>query len=69
KEVVEHVQAAVDKVNKNLARFEQIKKFTLVDHEFSEANGVLTPSQKIKRRVVNEKYKDLIDAMYEGAMG
>ncbi|MCZ7584935.1 MAG: long-chain fatty acid--CoA ligase [Deltaproteobacteria bacterium] len=63
-EVTALVQERVDVVNAELARFETIKKFTLVDHEFSEENGVLTPSQKVKRRVVTEKYGREIDAMY-----
>ncbi len=65
-QVVRLMQERVDIVNKDLAKFETIKKFTIVDHEFSEENGVLTPSQKVKRRVVNEKYKDLIEKMYAG---
>ncbi|MBZ0273465.1 long-chain fatty acid--CoA ligase [bacterium] len=65
--VIARYQQAVDKVNADLARFEQIKKFTVVDHEFDEASGILTPTQKVKRRVVPEKYKKEIEAMYAGS--
>lgn len=63
-EVRQQMQDRVDAVNRKFARFEQIKKFTLMDHEFSEETGELTPTQKIKRRVVNEIYADAINEMY-----
>jgi long-chain acyl-CoA synthetase len=47
-----------------LARYETVKKIALLDKEFSVAGGELTPTLKIKRRVVNEKYKDVIDRLY-----
>ena len=57
-------QSIVDDVNRHLAQFERIKKFVLVPEEFSVATGELTPTLKIKRRVVVEKYKDVIEAIY-----
>jgi long-chain acyl-CoA synthetase len=57
-------QPIVDEVNDGLAQFERIKKFVLVADEFSVATGELTPTLKIKRRVVVEKYRDLIEAIY-----
>ena len=48
----------------NLARYETVKKFTLLSKEFTIEDGSLTPSLKIKRKVVEERYKDLIDGMY-----
>jgi long-chain acyl-CoA synthetase len=59
--------AEVDAVNHRLARYEQIHAWELVPQEFSIEGGELTPTQKIKRRVVNTKYKSLIDAMYATA--
>jgi long-chain acyl-CoA synthetase len=47
-----------------LARYETVKKIALLDKEFSVAGGELTPTLKIKRRVVNEKYRDVIDRLY-----
>jgi len=51
-------------VNTVLARFETIKYFRILPHEFSIETGELTPTLKVKRRVVNEKYKPVIDLMY-----
>ena len=62
--VEELIEASIERVNRSLARFEQIKKYRIVDRPFSEESGELTPSLKIKRRVVDEKYKELIDSMY-----
>ena len=62
--VVELIQQRVDLVNQRLAKYEQIKKFVIIDHPFTEEGGELTPTQKKKRRVIEEKYKDLIDSMY-----
>jgi long-chain acyl-CoA synthetase len=49
-----------------LARFELPKKIALVEHDFSIERGELTPTLKVKRRVVERTYKDLIDSLYEG---
>jgi long-chain acyl-CoA synthetase len=58
-------QRIVDEVNVHLAQFERIKKFVLVAEEFSVQTGELTPTLKIKRRVVVEKYRAVIEAIYE----
>jgi long-chain acyl-CoA synthetase len=63
-EVRGRIAAAVDAVNVHLAQFEQIKKFALLPAEFSQANGELTPTLKVKRRVVEEKYRDVIEKLY-----
>ena len=61
----EHIDAAIHKeVNPQYARVEQIKKFTLLPRELTIEDGELTPTLKIKRRVVNEVWADAIDAMY-----
>ena len=54
----------VEHVNSRLARYEQIKYFTMLEQPFDIASGELTPTLKIKRRVVNEKYKNEIEEMY-----
>jgi long-chain acyl-CoA synthetase len=56
----------VGKVNGDLAHFETIKKVTVVPDEWSVEEGELTPSLKLKRRVISEKYKEQIEAMYGG---
>ncbi len=58
------VQKHFDECNKHLARYETIKKFTIIDKDFSQEGGELTPSLKVKRKVVQQKYKDIIDSMY-----
>jgi len=63
-EVVALMQASIDRVNDTLARYEQIKTFVIMDHVFSEMTGELTATQKVKRRVVQDKYKDTIDTLY-----
>ncbi len=61
------IQAAVDTVNSDLAQVETIKKFTILKRPFSIDDGELTPTLKIKRKVVNEHFATEIEAMYEGA--
>lgn len=58
------VDADVQNLTKDLARFEQLKKFTLMPKEFTIADDELTPTLKVKRKVVSQKYADIIDKMY-----
>lgn len=51
----------------NLAQFEKIKRVALIDHEFTVENGELTPTLKVKRRVIDEKYREVIDRLYADA--
>ena len=55
----------VREVNGSLANFESLKRFRVVPDEWSQETGELTPSMKLKRRVITEKYASLIDALYE----
>ena len=57
-------QSVIDRVNADLARFEQIKQFALLDRELTQDAGELTPTLKVKRRVVMERFAPLIDALY-----
>jgi long-chain acyl-CoA synthetase len=59
------VQAAIDEVNKDLARVRQIKKFTILDQPLSIERGELTPTLKVKRKVVGDNFAAEIAAMYE----
>ena len=56
--------AVVDAVNARLAQFERIKKFTLLSTELTVATGELTPTLKVKRRVIEERFRDQIERMY-----
>jgi long-chain acyl-CoA synthetase len=58
------VQRAVDYANEAVSRAESIRAFTLVEDEFNEENGLLTPSLKVKRHAVRAAYADEIEALY-----
>jgi long-chain acyl-CoA synthetase len=55
----------MDKFQKKLANFERVRKFVLLDRPFTIESGEITPSLKIKRKLVEERYSDLIDQMYQ----
>ena len=59
-------QEIVDAINRDLSQFERLKKFELIGDEWTVANGTLTPTMKVKRRVVEERYAAVIERMYEG---
>ena len=61
------VQKCLDEVNREFARVEQVKKFTVLPRAFSMDTGELTPTLKVKRKVVNDVWSKEIEAMYEGA--
>ena len=63
-EVRKLVQAQLDRVNESLARVEQVKKFAILPRPFGIDTGELTPTMKIKRKVVAQRYAKEIDAMY-----
>ena len=62
--VRELIQAEVDKANAKYAQVEQVKKFAILDHDLSQETGELTPTLKVKRNVVNEKYAEIFDSLY-----
>ena len=64
----EMVQGYIDKLNANLARYETIKKFALLEADLSIESGDLTPSLKVKRKAVEKKHMATLDGMYEGAI-
>lgn len=65
-EVVEALVAAhVDEINRTLPTFEMVRRFALLPEPLTEANGLLTPSLKVKRAAVEERYADLLDSLYE----
>lgn len=62
--IAELIEVEVQAVNKQLASYESIKYFRVLDRDFSQETGELTPSLKVKRKVVTERYRDVIDEMY-----
>ena len=66
-EVQDLIWSEIEKVNKGFARVETIKKFRLIEHQLSAEDDELTPTMKLKRKFVNEKYKELIERMYADA--
>lgn len=62
--IIEYFKKKVDEVTRELAPHEKIKKIALLDEEFSVEGGELTPTLKIRRKFVEDKHRDLIDALY-----
>jgi long-chain acyl-CoA synthetase len=62
----ELIQSELDAVNAKYAQVEQIKKFAILDHDLSQETGELTPTLKVKRNVVNERYEELFNELYGG---
>jgi len=67
--VIDHYQAAVEAAMGSFSRYESVRKFTLVPDEFSQEAGELTPTLKLKRRVLLGRYADVIDKMYPKITG
>lgn len=63
--VIEEIARLVNHKNQRLASFEQIKKFQVLERDFSVENNELTPTMKVKRKVITERYKSLLDSLYE----
>ena len=55
----------VNKINENLSLVEKVKKFHLIDENFSIENGLLTPTMKVKRNKVTTKYKNILENFYK----
>jgi long-chain acyl-CoA synthetase len=60
------VQQVVDDVNSKLSRYEQVKRFAIVSREFNSEQGEVTPTLKLKRRVIEERFADEIERLYAG---
>jgi long-chain acyl-CoA synthetase len=65
--VLAEIQKAVDEVNSHVGPVEQIKRFEILDHDLSQETGELTPTLKVKRNVVLDKFADVVDEVYARA--
>jgi long-chain acyl-CoA synthetase len=63
-DVLAEIQQAVDDANKAVSKAESIKRFKILPVDFTESNGALTPSLKLKRNVVMKEYAGDVDALY-----
>jgi len=63
-EIVNLIQAEVNKVNDQVARVENIRKFRILDKKLYTEDGEVTPTMKVKRKSINEQYKEVIESMY-----
>jgi long-chain acyl-CoA synthetase len=64
-QVIDLVQAELSRINTGYAQAEQVKRFFILDHDLSQAAGELTPTMKVKRNIVNARYADHFDALYQ----
>ncbi len=64
KTIIKLLEKQIDELTRNLSKFEKVKKIALLDAELTIEGGELTPTLKVKRRVVDEKYKDVIEKIY-----
>ena len=62
--IIDLIERQIDRLTPNLARYEKIKKVALLENEFTIEGGELTPTLKVKRRVIDQKYKDVIEKLY-----
>jgi len=67
REVHDLIWSEIERVNQNFARVETIKKFRLIEQQLTAEDDELTPTMKLKRKFVNEKYIGVIDGMYAEA--
>ena len=61
----EKIKEIIDKINNNLTLVEKIKNFSLINENFSIENGLLTPTMKVKRNKVIQKYKNILENFYK----
>ena len=61
---IELYKEVVDRVNKKLSIIEQVRKFIIINHEFTIENNMMTPTMKVRRFIVKEKYKNQLEELY-----
>ena len=60
------VEEEIGQIQKDLATYERIRKFTILSKPLTIENGEITPTLKVRRKAVEDKFKDIIEKMYEG---
>ncbi len=65
--IIDLIERQIAELSKNLSRYERVKKIALLENELTVEGGELTPTLKVKRRVVSEKYRDVIEKIYADA--
>ena len=63
--IIDLIERQIERLTPNLARYEKIKKIALLENEFTIEGGELTPTLKVKRRVIDQKYRAVIDKLYD----
>jgi long-chain acyl-CoA synthetase len=63
--IIDLIERQIERLTPNLARYEKIKKVALLENEFTIEGGELTPTLKVKRRVIDQKYRDVIEKLYD----
>ena len=63
--MIERIRRTVDRVNEALASYARLKRFAVLPADFSQEGGELTPTLKVKRKVVSANYADLIESLYQ----
>jgi long-chain acyl-CoA synthetase len=58
------IKTTTERVNKKLSQIEQVRKFLLIDEEFTVENNMMTPTLKVRRFKVKEKYQNQLEALY-----
>jgi long-chain acyl-CoA synthetase len=67
--IVNFLKSEIDRTTPNLAPYERIKKIAVLDREFELKEGEITPTQKVKRNIIEKKYQDVIDGLYKEEIG
>jgi long-chain acyl-CoA synthetase len=66
KQIYELLEKDLSRFQRKLASYEKVRKFTILDKPFTVEGGEMTPSLKLKRKVIEQRYSDLIEEMYQG---
>jgi long-chain acyl-CoA synthetase len=65
--VVDLIERQVAKLTADLSQYERVKRIALLEHEMTVEGGELTPTLKVRRKIVDQKYKSVIDKIYDDA--